>query len=577
MPPPTQRQLAEKLGWSLGKVNSVVKQLINIGLLDETTKGITPQGQLFLNKYRVKNAIIMAAGLSSRFAPLSFEKPKGLLQVRGEILIERQIKQLQAKNISDITLIVGYLKEQFFYLEEKYGVKIVVNEEYWKYNNTSSLNLVLEQLGNTYICSSDNYFVDNPFNTFEYKPYYSAEYAKGATDEYCLSFDKSGVITKVSVGGADQWYMIGHAYFDETFSKKFIQLFKQDYQLPEVRNSLWEDFYRSHLDELKLFIKQNNANIFEFDTVEELKIFDPHCVEWLNSKIIKNISSCFKCEVSDVRNFKKIKEGMTNNSFSFEVGHKRYVYRHPGRNTDGYIDRESESMAMEIAKKLHLDKTYISMDAKEGWKLSHFIDGVQNLDYQNIKQVKKAIGMLRELHQANFKVKRNFDVWEEINKFIFKLKETEKLGFSDFETMFSKMSEVNRLIKQDQCNKCLCHCDSYAPNFMVHGDEIELIDWEYSGNCDPAYDIGIFICCAEEYDYKDALKIFEIYFQRPLTQKELAHFSGYVALASFYWFVWALYQESCGKPVGHYLHLWYKNTKLYAEKTLNLFFAEEMK
>ena len=39
---------------------------------------------------KVDNAIIMAAGTSSRFAPLSFERPKALIEVRGEILIERQ-------------------------------------------------------------------------------------------------------------------------------------------------------------------------------------------------------------------------------------------------------------------------------------------------------------------------------------------------------------------------------------------------------------------------------------------------------------------------------------------------------
>lgn len=42
-----------------------------------------------------KNAIILAAGKSSNFAPFIYEKPKGLFRVRGEILIERQIKQLK--------------------------------------------------------------------------------------------------------------------------------------------------------------------------------------------------------------------------------------------------------------------------------------------------------------------------------------------------------------------------------------------------------------------------------------------------------------------------------------------------
>jgi len=54
-----------------------------------------------------KNAIILAAGKSSKFAPFTYEKPKGLFRVKGEILIERQIEQLLEAGISEIYLVVG--------------------------------------------------------------------------------------------------------------------------------------------------------------------------------------------------------------------------------------------------------------------------------------------------------------------------------------------------------------------------------------------------------------------------------------------------------------------------------------
>ena len=109
------------------------------------------------------NAIIMAAGMSARFAPLSFERPKGLLRVKGEVLVERQIRQLQKAGVSDITLIVGYKAEMFSYLKEKMGVEIVMNEDYYRYNNISSLMRVVDRIDNTFICSSDNYFSKNVF------------------------------------------------------------------------------------------------------------------------------------------------------------------------------------------------------------------------------------------------------------------------------------------------------------------------------------------------------------------------------------------------------------------------------
>ena len=81
----------------------------------------------------------MAAGMSARFAPLSFECPKGLLRVKGEVLEERQICQLQEAGVSDITLVVDYKAEMFSYLKEKMGVEIVMNDDYYRYNRSMKM------------------------------------------------------------------------------------------------------------------------------------------------------------------------------------------------------------------------------------------------------------------------------------------------------------------------------------------------------------------------------------------------------------------------------------------------------
>ena len=151
----SQRQLSEATKLSLGTVNTTVKSLENRGLIED--RMITQKGLEALKPYAVDNAIIMAAGLSSRFAPISYEKPKGVLKVRGEVLIERQIRQLMEAGITDITVVVGYKKEYFFYLAGKFGVSIVVNPDYATRNNNSTLWYTKNRLGNTYICSSDDY------------------------------------------------------------------------------------------------------------------------------------------------------------------------------------------------------------------------------------------------------------------------------------------------------------------------------------------------------------------------------------------------------------------------------------
>ena len=195
-----QRLIAEELGLSLGTVNKLIQEAEENGWITSEYE-VTEKGLKTLEPHRVENAIIMAAGMSTRFAPLSYESPKGLLVVKGERLIEREIKQLREAGIQKITVVVGYMKEKMFYLADKFGVEIVVNEDYYRFNNCSSLMLVRKQLGNTYICSSDNYFVENPFEEYVYRGYYSTVFAEGETDEYCVTETTDGIIKQVTVGG----------------------------------------------------------------------------------------------------------------------------------------------------------------------------------------------------------------------------------------------------------------------------------------------------------------------------------------------------------------------------------------
>ncbi len=225
--------------------------------------------------FTVDNAVILAAGFSSRFAPLSLRTPKALLKVRGEILIERQIRQLQEKGIRDIFVVAGYLGEQLKYLEDKMNITIIENKEYQTRNNHSSIWAARNVLANTYICCSDNYFTENLFAKEADRPFYSALYSDGPTEEYCLTCDASGRITNVTIGGADSWYMLGHVLFDQAFSRKFLSILEKEYDLPRTINRMWENVYMDHLDELTLYIRKYRNNVIrEFDSVKELACFD---------------------------------------------------------------------------------------------------------------------------------------------------------------------------------------------------------------------------------------------------------------------------------------------------------------
>lgn len=567
----SQRALAASLHISLGKVNKLLTLLRKEEYIKEDYS-LTAAGLKALAPYKVKNAIIMAAGMSTRFAPLSYEKPKALLNVKGELLIEREIRQLQEAGIHDITVVVGYMKEKLFYLADKFNVKIVVNADYYHYNNPSTLMLVLNQLSNTYICSSDNYFVENPFEAYVYHAYYAAVYQAGKTEEYCLKTNRAGRITGVTIGGKDSWYMLGHVYFDTEFSKTFVKILKAEYEKPSTREHLWEDLYINHIKELDMHIrKYDYAVIKEFDSLDELRDFDEKYLDNTDSKIFQNICTVLKCEEKDIRSIKPIKTGLTNMSFFFTAKGKDYVYRHPGVGTDAYIDRESEAASMQIAKELGLDDTFIYIDPKHGWKISHFVHDAVTLDYHNSKHVKQAMKMLRTLHTSGKKTKYDFDIWHEIDGFEKSLKKGNRNDFEDAGQLKVLIKEIHQYVDQDHVQKCLCHCDSYDPNFLIdQKGKMYLIDWEYSGMSDPAGDIGTFLSCSD-YTLEEARKLIEIYLDHRPSDAEMRHYIAYGAILSYYWFIWALYQDSVGKTVGEWTYLWYQHTKMYGAEARRLY------
>lgn len=88
--------------------------------------------------HEIKSAIILAAGRGKRLEGLTDNKPKSLLEVRGQVLIERLIEQLQAKGIDDIYVVTGYKYWMFDYLNEKYGVTLVYNKKWFCTNNIIS-------------------------------------------------------------------------------------------------------------------------------------------------------------------------------------------------------------------------------------------------------------------------------------------------------------------------------------------------------------------------------------------------------------------------------------------------------
>ncbi|MBZ7985473.1 NTP transferase domain-containing protein [Campylobacter sp. Cr9] len=508
------------------------------------------------------NAIILAAGLSSRFAPLSYDTPKGLLRVKDEILIERQIKQLVAGGgISEIHIVVGYKKEQFEYLKEKYGVNIIYNPDYNTKNNFASLYHARKYLKNTYILSSDNYLTINPYKSIEEYSWYMGVYTDDYTKEWVMSEDENGYINNVNIGGKNGYFMLGPAYFSDDFSKQFIKILENAYGKDEFSDYYWEDLFVKNLDILKMRIKKvSNNDIYEFDSLEELRDFDDKYKYNSENLYIKTIAKVFDVQEYQIINFKTLDKGLTNKSFYFEIDSEKYIFRIPGQGTNKFINRLDEYKIYQAIRHLNIDDNPIYFDPDSGMKIAKFITNARVANPRNDKDLDACMKLERILHNANIQVENEFDFREKIFSYEKLCREYNVDFIKDYEQTKQDIYKLINILDSMNNPKCLTHMDTLGDNFLFADEKCILIDWEYAGMCDPLAELGQFVL----YAYFDKTQVDDLsfrYLQREPNNKERFRIYSYIALGGFLWYLWAMIQISNGASFYDYANKQYEYAK----------------
>ena len=596
----TQRELAGKLDVSLGTANGLIKDCLAKGYIGEKSgqKGkarwrLRAEGQKLLDQYRVDGALIIAAGFGSRFVPLTFEMPKGLLEVFGERMIERQIKQLHEVGIRNITIAVGYLKEKFEYLIDKYGVELLYNPEYTSKNTLTTIYRARKVLEgrNMYILSSDNWMRENMYHAYECGAWYSSAFQRGETKEWCLYFNKKGRITDVKVGGRDQWVMYGPAYFSREFSRQFLPVLEAYYKTPGTEQFYWEQVYvdmlegearrrleeeasglaASRWDEIEMDVnRQPDDQVYEFENLEELRLFDPRYQNHSDNAAMKLVAEVFKVPESHIKDIRCLKAGMTNKSFLFKVEDRHCICRIPGPGTELLINREQEKTVYDAVAPLEITEHVLYMNEKTGYKIADYYEGTRNADAADWDDMEKCMSMVRCLHQSGITVAHSFDIRERISFYEKLCRSHGALLFEDYEEVRGWMDWLMDTLDSMEHPKCLCHIDANVDNFLFFEDgSVKLLDWEYAGMCDPVMDVSM---CAiySYYNEEDMERLFRLYLQREPSEDELFALYANAALGGFLWCLWAVYKSILGDEFGEYTIIMYRYAKKYYRKLRKL-------
>ncbi len=554
------------------ELQEVIETLQLKGYLDDEGR-VTEIARIELSPCRVNNAIILAAGGEDISSKSVYSMPKGLFIKDGETLIERQIRQLKEVGIHDITVVVGYKQELYFFLMEKYGVDVIVNPDLKK-NNVYSLFCAREKLNNTYICNCDNYFKENPFSPYEYNAYHATVRKDDIRNELVVEKNESGRITRIYSGKGSGECIYGHAYVDERFSRRLRKYLEQEMDDFRVTSLFWEEFVMRHRDNLDIYSKEYAPDdLQEFDTIQEIQNIDTLFLDNVSDKINKKICEVFSCGISDIHDIQILQKGLTNILFTFVVHGVKYIFRYPGDSSSFFIYRKNECRAQKLAAEAAVDKTYIYID-ETGIKISRFVEGCKNLTgiyYEDMALMKLLAKKIRAFHDIGSGIsdadEYDYNPLEECAHYMAEASKVKGNLFELFKREWEMARSVYAYVEKDGIRKTMCHNDINQDNCLLNDEEFDIIDWEFAGYNDPGYDFGRVIA---GYDYDDPRvdEILEAYFGRPATEIERLHWIAYTGIHNWYYVGWALYKESINESSRDWMFFFYKQAKRAFEYVL---------
>ncbi len=215
-------------------------------------------------------AIILAAGLGTRLRPMTDNTPKALIKVKDKPLVEYQIEYLKEKGIDEIIVVVGYLHEQFDYLKEKYGVKLVFNEKYAEYNNFYSLYLVKDYLADSYVIDADNYLFKNMFRSDINRSTYFSVYREDCENEWFLIYGDDYKVKDIIVDSKAGRILSGVSFWDKETAEKINKFIDFAYDSNEFMDLYWDNMVKDNISELDVYVEELEANsIYEIDSVKD--------------------------------------------------------------------------------------------------------------------------------------------------------------------------------------------------------------------------------------------------------------------------------------------------------------------
>lgn len=580
----TQRDIAEAVGISVGKVNSIIKGLLQCGHLEIEKINrnhnyiITSVGLEFLEdnlkriqekkltlhtevKKKVTQAVILAAGERKEFG-----KPIGTLKLEDKLIAERTVDLLRENGIEKIVVVTGYEAEYYEELAQSKKLELVKNNKY-------------KWTGTMYSLALAHKFIEDDFILVEN----DLIFEERAITEVLKNENRDCMLITSESGSGDEAFVEIKNDFIFKMSKDKHQFNRIDGEMIGIVKVSYEVYKRMLKDfeynvnpylnyEYSLMDVGRNYNIgyvklddlvwAEIDNEEHYHNVVNYIYPRLRRKEMEFKAQSLRSFVCNALNLKEEEVGeitaaggMTNKNYKVEIQNKPYILRVPGLGTEDMINRKEEKLNAQIGYELGIDTRVLFFDDNTGIKISRFIDNAETLNGVTAKKeenMRLTSGILKKLHSSGVEFKNRFDVFEKIEHYEKLLKEAKGNNFKDYYEVKERVMALKDLLDNLDVKILSCHNDAVPENFIKSGeDRIYLIDWEYSGMNDPMWDLAAHaIEC--NFSENDEELFLNLYFGKNPEEKFKTRILIHKICQDFLWSIWTNIKEAKGDNFGTY-------------------------
>lgn len=258
----------------------------------------------------------------------------------------------------------------------------------------------------------------------------------------------------------------------------------------------------------------------------------------------------FSTETADTFEYKRLSGGFTNCTFEVRLqSQAAYISRIPGSGSELFIDRRAEFFNARIASELGLNPQVIYNDGLKGEQLTVCLEKPQPLTPELLTSHPRFLLEIalqfKKLHNSKKPFINEADIFIR-NKTLYDLITKHQLGLpQEYRLIKAWIEKLQPIFANLDIKRVPCHNDPYYNNFLLSGDRVWLIDWEYSGNHDALWDLAYYAKLAHLSEEQNQL-LLSTYFDTPHFKlkhaSEYRRFLAYKVVVDDFVFLWAYAQ-----------------------------------